>query len=32
MRERVSEAGGTMSVRPGPPFEVVLRLPGEQAA
>lgn len=32
MRERVSEAGGTMTVRPGPPFEVVLRLPGEPAA
>jgi signal transduction histidine kinase len=32
MRERVTEAGGTMTVRPGPPFEVVLRLPGETAA
>jgi signal transduction histidine kinase len=32
MRERVSEAGGTMTVRAGPPFEVVLRLPGERAA
>ena len=32
MRERVSEAGGTMTVHPGPPFEVVLRLPGERAA
>jgi signal transduction histidine kinase len=32
MRERVSEAGGTMTVRPGPPFEVVLRLPGERPA
>ena len=32
MRERVSEAGGTMTVLPGPPFEVVLRLPGEPAA
>jgi signal transduction histidine kinase len=32
MRERVTEAGGTMTVRPGPPFEVVLRLPGERAA
>ena len=32
MRERVSEAGGTMTVREGPPFEVVLRLPGEGAA
>jgi signal transduction histidine kinase len=32
MRERVSEAGGTMVVRPGPPFEVVLRLPGERPA
>jgi signal transduction histidine kinase len=32
MRERVTEAGGTMTVRPGPPFEVVLRLPGEPAA
>jgi signal transduction histidine kinase len=32
MRERVSEAGGTMAVRSGPPFEVVLRLPGERAA
>jgi signal transduction histidine kinase len=29
MRERVSEAGGTMTVREGPPFEVVLRLPGQ---
>ena len=27
MRERVTEAGGTMTVRAGPPFEVVLRLP-----
>jgi signal transduction histidine kinase len=27
MRERVIEAGGTMTVRAGPPFEVVLRLP-----
>src|SRR4029079_15133461 len=26
-RERVTEAGGTMTVRAGPPFEVVLRLP-----
>jgi len=32
MRERVTEAGGTMTVRPGPPFEVELRLPGERAA
>lgn len=32
MRERVSEAGGTMTVREGPPFEVVLRLPGERPA
>ena len=32
MRERVEEAGGTMTVRPGPPFEVVLRLPGERPA
>ncbi|MEV6847543.1 histidine kinase [Actinoplanes sp. NPDC051411] len=32
MRERVTEAGGTMTVRPGPPFQVVLRLPGEPAA
>jgi signal transduction histidine kinase len=32
MRERVSEAGGTMAVRAGPPFEIVLRLPGERAA
>jgi len=32
MRERVSEAGGTMTVREGPPFEVVLRLPGRKAA
>lgn len=32
MRERVSEAGGTMTVRTGPPFEVVLRLPGERPA
>jgi signal transduction histidine kinase len=32
MRERVSEAGGTMTVRSGPPFEVVLRLPGERPA
>jgi len=32
MRERVSEAGGTMTVRAGPPFEVVLRLPGERPA
>jgi signal transduction histidine kinase len=32
MRERVTGAGGTMTVRPGPPFEVVLRLPGERAA
>jgi signal transduction histidine kinase len=32
MRERVSEAGGTMTVRPGPPVEVVLRLPGEPPA
>jgi signal transduction histidine kinase len=33
MRERVAEAGGTMTVRAGPPFEVVLRLPraGRQA-
>lgn len=33
MRERVTEAGGTMTVRAGPPFEVVLRLPrtGRQA-
>jgi signal transduction histidine kinase len=28
MRERIGEAGGTMTVREGPPFEVVLRLPG----
>ena len=28
MRERVTEAGGTMSVEPGPPFRVVLTLPG----
>jgi signal transduction histidine kinase len=28
MRERVTEAGGTMAVRDGPSFEVVLRLPG----
>jgi signal transduction histidine kinase len=27
MRERVTEAGGTMTVAAGPPFEVVLRLP-----
>jgi signal transduction histidine kinase len=27
MRERVTEAGGTMTVQAGPPFEVVLRLP-----
>jgi signal transduction histidine kinase len=27
MRERVTEAGGTMTVRAGPPFEVTLRLP-----
>ena len=32
MRERVTEAGGTMTVRPGPPFEVSIRLPGEAAA
>jgi signal transduction histidine kinase len=32
MRERLGEAGGTMTVRPGPPFEVVLRLPGEEPA
>ncbi|WP_433305467.1 sensor histidine kinase [Actinoplanes sp. CA-030573] len=32
MRERITGAGGTMSVREGPPFEVVLRLPGERAA
>ncbi|MFF5288875.1 sensor histidine kinase [Paractinoplanes globisporus] len=32
MRERVTEAGGTMTVRPGPPFEVVLHLPGERSA
>ncbi|HEY0530141.1 MAG TPA: histidine kinase [Actinoplanes sp.] len=32
MRERVTEAGGTMTVRPGPPFEVVLQVPGEPAA
>ncbi len=32
MRERVSEAGGAMTVRPGPPFEVELRLPGERPA
>jgi signal transduction histidine kinase len=31
MRERVIEAGGTMTVRDGPPFEVVLRVPGERA-
>lgn len=31
MRERVTEAGGTMTVRPGPPFEVELRLPGASA-
>ncbi|MBU2667151.1 sensor histidine kinase [Actinoplanes bogorensis] len=29
MRERVTEAGGTMRVEPGPPFRVVLTLPGE---
>jgi signal transduction histidine kinase len=27
MRERVADAGGTMTVQVGPPFEVVLRLP-----
>jgi signal transduction histidine kinase len=27
MRERVTAAGGTMAVRPGPPFVVVLHLP-----
>lgn len=32
MRERVAEAGGTLTVRPGPPFQVVLRLPGAGAA
>jgi len=32
MRERVTEAGGAMTVHPGPPFEVVLHLPGEPAA
>ncbi|GAA0584486.1 histidine kinase [Paractinoplanes ferrugineus] len=32
MRERAIEAGGSMTVREGPPFEVVLRLPGERAA
>lgn len=32
MRERLSEVGGTMTVRRGPPFEVVLRLPGEEPA
>jgi signal transduction histidine kinase len=31
MRERVTGAGGTMTVREGPPFEVVLRLPGTPA-
>ncbi|MFC7279589.1 sensor histidine kinase [Paractinoplanes rhizophilus] len=31
MRERVTEAGGTMAVRDGPSFEVVLRLPGRSA-
>ncbi|WP_433378884.1 sensor histidine kinase [Actinoplanes sp. CA-142083] len=31
MRERVTEAGGTMTVRDGPSFEVVLRLPGRPA-
>jgi signal transduction histidine kinase len=29
MRERVTEAGGTMTVRAGPSFDVVLMLPGE---
>jgi len=28
MRERVEEAGGTMTVRHGPPFEVIIELPG----
>ena len=32
MRERVTEAGGSMTVREGPPFEVVLRLPGQGPA
>jgi len=32
MRERVTSAGGTMTVREGPPFEVELRLPGERPA
>jgi signal transduction histidine kinase len=32
MRERVTEAGGQLTVRPGPPFEVVLTLPGVRAA
>lgn len=31
MRERVTEAGGTMTVRDRLPFEVVLRLPGRPA-
>lgn len=32
MRERVAAAGGTMTVREGPPFEVVLHLPGKGPA
>ena len=32
MRERVTGAGGVMSVCEGPPFVVVLRLPGERPA
>lgn len=32
MRERVAEAGGTLTVRPGPPFKVIIQLPGEQVA
>lgn len=32
MRERVGAAGGTMTVREGPPFEVALRLPGKGLA
>jgi signal transduction histidine kinase len=32
MRERVTEAGGTMTVRIGPPFEIVLHLPGQRSS
>ncbi|AGL18740.1 sensor histidine kinase [Actinoplanes sp. N902-109] len=32
MRERVTEAGGAMSVDPGPPFRVVLTVPGRVPA